>query len=395
MFQSPLLRRSRVSEYKTKYDRDYPEDKEKFLMHAYKGSILNRVPVWINARYLPEECKERDLNEYYRVSQDPELCAKATVFPAIKYKGKLDGVLMFYDPMMIPKAMGMEIELTSTGPALKEPIMDFEDMKRLPSREYDADKLFGYMMESVMKARTALNGEAVLIGMMEGPYTIMCTMLEGRPCRKSAKAEEWLRMKKVESHILLHRIINFQVGFMLDQIRLGCQTIHIDERNAEGLSKEIFDNYLSPFVIQLIVGAMNRMDDLGFRCLTSVYIGTDHYVFDRMCYTDALGIQTPAWCHEKEKRLISRGKTLQAYFNASQLAGLSKEEVEKKVRKMFKEYGPEKLVAHVVHDLDTDHEPEAIEFFLDAVREISSNMMKNNVTDIDPRNGNNMMYYFY
>ncbi|KAJ3257193.1 hypothetical protein HK103_004891 [Boothiomyces macroporosus] len=316
---------------------------------------------------MTEECKARDLNEYYRVSQDPELCAKATLVPAIKYKNKLDGVLMFYDPMMIPQAMGMKVELSAMGPVLKEPIVTPEDLTRLPSQEYDADELFGYIMESIMKARAGLNGEAILIGNVEGPYTIMCTMIEGRACKKSAKAEDWLRNRSVESHILLHRIINFQIGYMLDQIRMGCQTLHIHEPNAEGMPKDLFEEFLYPFIIQLIVGAKNRLDDIGFRCMMSVYIGTDHFVFDRMCYTAAEAIQTPAWYDEQEKRQISKGKTILAYYNASQLAGLSKNEIDQKVKTMFKEYQTEKLVAHIYHDMDTDNDPEAIGHFLDSI----------------------------
>ncbi|KAJ3269787.1 hypothetical protein HDV01_001044 [Terramyces sp. JEL0728] len=395
MFQSPLLKRSRNSTYKTKYDRDFPDTKNKLLIHANKGSQLPRIPVWIHGRYLPEECTVRDLNEYFRVSQDPELSAKATVIPAIKYEGKVDGVAMFYDPMMIPQAMGLTVELSAYGPVLKNPIREPEDLRRLPPKEFDADAKFSYIMESIVKARTLLDGRAILVGIIEGPYTIFCTMLEGRACRKSAIAEEWLRNRRVHSHVLLQRIVNFQAGLMWDQQRMGCQSLHVHEPNAEELPKDLFDQYIYPFMIQLLVGAKSRLDDIGYKSQISVFVGTNHYVFDRLCYTDAELIQTPAWYDAKEKREISRGKVLLAYFNLSQLTGSNRQEINKKIENMLTEYTTNKLVAHIYHDIDTDTDPEAVEMFLDSIREISAEKMKESACELDPRDANNMMYYFY
>lgn len=135
----------------------------------------------------------------------------------------LDAAIIFSDILVIPQAMGMEVEmLPGKGPSFPEPLNEPADMERL-RKKVDVDKELGYVFEAIKMTRVALDGEVPLIGFCGAPWTLMAYMIEGGGSRTFEKAKRWLFQYRERSMELLERIADVAIDFLVGQVKAGAQ----------------------------------------------------------------------------------------------------------------------------------------------------------------------------
>ena len=90
------------------------------LLKALKGEVVERPPVWMMrqaGRYLPEYMELRRKYDFFTRVQTPELACEITLQP-IDIVGT-DAAILFSDILVIPQAMGLEVQLVeNVGPVL-------------------------------------------------------------------------------------------------------------------------------------------------------------------------------------------------------------------------------------------------------------------------------------
>src|SRR5437762_10697918 len=70
--------------------------------------------------------------DFFTLCETPELACKITLQPIDRYAGLLDASIIFSDILVIPKAMGMKIQMIEAkGPTFDEPLVTPEDIKKL------------------------------------------------------------------------------------------------------------------------------------------------------------------------------------------------------------------------------------------------------------------------
>lgn len=143
--------------------------------------------------------------------------------PIRRFEGLLDAAIIFSDILVIPQAMGLEVEMVPTkGPHFPDPLNEPSDMKRL-KQKVDVQKELGYVYEAIKLTRKALQGQVPLIGFCGAPWTLMAYMIEGGGSRTFEKAKRWLFKYHEQSKELLERIADVCVEFLVGQIRAGAQ----------------------------------------------------------------------------------------------------------------------------------------------------------------------------
>lgn len=84
------------------------------ILRAARGEPVDRVPVWVMrqaGRYLPEFQRIRARNDFFTVCQTPELACQVTLQPIQRFD--LDASIIFSDILVIPQAMGLEVEMVA------------------------------------------------------------------------------------------------------------------------------------------------------------------------------------------------------------------------------------------------------------------------------------------
>ena len=118
--------------------------KNNLFLKALKGEDLHRPPVWIMrqaGRYLPDFMKLKEKYDFFTRCQTPELACEITMMP-IRQIG-LDAAIIFSDILVIPQAMGVNVEMKNNfGPYIEFPIKDESDIEKLDIYNIE-DKIMG------------------------------------------------------------------------------------------------------------------------------------------------------------------------------------------------------------------------------------------------------------
>ena len=159
--------------------------KEHLFLRALKGENVERAPVWMMrqaGRYLPEYIKIREKYDFFTRVETPELAAEITIQP-IDIVG-VDAAILFSDILVIPKAMGMEVQLVENiGPVLPSPILTEKDIDKLIDID-DALNNLTHVFDAIKLTKRELKDRVPLIGFAGAPFTLLCYMIQGKGSKR-------------------------------------------------------------------------------------------------------------------------------------------------------------------------------------------------------------------
>src|SRR3954464_11498432 len=119
------------------------------LLRVLSGEKAERTPVWMMrqaGRYLPDYMKLKAKYSFFERVQTPELAAEITIQP-VEQIG-VDAAIIFSDILVVPQAMGMEVQMIENkGPLLPDPIKHYDDLQKLFVP--DAEEKLGYVMDAL------------------------------------------------------------------------------------------------------------------------------------------------------------------------------------------------------------------------------------------------------
>lgn len=199
-----------------------------------------RLPVLINLRltlfrgwcwvlgvlgYLPEFLEVRKNNSFFTVCRTPELACQVTLQPIDRFDGLLDASITFSDILVLPQAMGMEVQmLGGVGPHFPAPLLSPEDAQvRILDRKVDVFAELNYVYAATTLIRRELKGRVPLIGFCAGPWTLFGYMVEGGGSRNWEKAKKWLYSNPDSAKAVLQRIAEVSAEYLVGQARAGAQ----------------------------------------------------------------------------------------------------------------------------------------------------------------------------
>ncbi|CAL1702175.1 unnamed protein product [Somion occarium] len=242
----------------------FPPLKNDLLLRAARGEETERAPVWVMrqaGRYLPEFRKVRESHEFFEVCRTPELATEVTIQPIRRYSGLLDAAIIFSDILVIPQAMGMEVEM-KPGPYFPDPLNTPADIAKL-TKDVDVNKELGYVFEAITMTRNALKGEVPLIGFCGAPWTLFAYMVEGGGSKTFQKAKTWLFQYPQESEKLLMRIADVCVDFLVGQVKAGAQLLQVFDSWAGELAPHHFQQFSFPTLQHISSGVRQKLASEG------------------------------------------------------------------------------------------------------------------------------------
>ncbi len=193
-------------------------------------------------RYLPEYREVRQqAGGFLNLCYSPELACEVTLQPLRRFD--LDGAILFADILLIPQAMGCELDFRENeGPVLGK-IGSSKDVARLANGISDLNSTLSPVYDAVSLIKANLEPDKTLIGFCGAPWTVATYMIEGgtsvdrASSRLAAFANEgWL-------NLLIEKLVLSSIEYLSGQVEAGAEVLQVFDTWSGDLSGELLDRY--------------------------------------------------------------------------------------------------------------------------------------------------------
>ncbi|XP_045135503.1 uroporphyrinogen decarboxylase-like isoform X1 [Portunus trituberculatus] len=371
------------------------------LLRAARGEEVDQVPVWVMrqaGRYLPEFREVRAKHDFFTMCQTPSLSCQVTLQPLNRFP--LDAAIIFSDILVIPQALGMEVEMRpgemsssptpralslnlsytyhtrvlkppNMGPVFPSPLRGPDDLSRL-APPGDACTKLQYVFDALTLTRKELKGKATLIGFSGAPWTIMAYMIEGKGSKTMSNAKGWLYRHAEASHRLLKIITEATIHYLVGQVKAGAQVLQVFESHAEHLGPQLFRDFALPYLKQICDQVKERVKQLGLPDIPMiVFPKGGHYTLKDLASLkyEVIGID---WTVDPilARELVGPNKVLQGNLDPCALYG-DKKSIDTAVKEMVQKFGRHRYIANLGHGMYPDMDPDHLAAFVQAVQKYS------------------------
>ncbi len=220
---------------------------DSIFLKTIKGEKTNRPPVWFMrqaGRVLPSYLKLRKKHSFKDMMNSPKLAAEVTLLPV--YDLGVDAAILFSDILVIPEAMGMQLDFTEKGPVFSAPLKD--QSNALKCLNPDSSKL-EYIYENIKEIIRTRPKNIPLIGFCGSPLTTFCYMVQGLSRDHTfPDAVKMLYKEKNTALKILDQITELSVIYAQNQIKAGIETFQLFETHAGLIPENLYMEIIFPFV---------------------------------------------------------------------------------------------------------------------------------------------------
>ncbi|KFG86608.1 uroporphyrinogen decarboxylase [Metarhizium anisopliae] len=250
-----------------------------------KNDLLLRA-AWAG-RYLPEYHEAKGNRDFFECCRDPEVASTLTLQPVERFAGLLDAAIIFSDILVIPQAMGMEVEMVDKkGPHFPNPLKTPKDGQydQVLNRDVQVAKELDYVYKAITLTRKKIAGRVPLIGFCGAPWTLFCYMVEGGGTKLFAHSKTWIYKYPEESKRLLSKIADICVDHLARQVEAGAQMVMVFDSWAGELSPSSFREFSEPYLSHIAQKLPSKLKSLGLdRVPMTVFPKGAWYALDSVC----------------------------------------------------------------------------------------------------------------
>jgi len=217
------------------------------LLDTIQGKATERPPVWFMrqaGRVLPNYNKLKESHSFGELMRDVYLAAEITLMPIKDLE--VDAAILFSDILVIPTAMGMELEWSDSGPKFSTPLTNFDKpanhLKKVPAK-------LEYIYEVIDQILAIRQENIPLIGFCGSPLTTFCYMMQGVSSNGNfPEAMKYFFTNKKESLRLIEEITDFSIHYAENQIDRGVDLFQLFETHAGLIPTEMYLEIIMPSV---------------------------------------------------------------------------------------------------------------------------------------------------
>ncbi len=340
-------------------------NKDFLFLRACRGEQIERTPIWIMrqaGRYLPEYRAIRERTDFLTLCKTPELASEVTVQP-IDIIG-VDAAILFSDILVIPEAMGMELEIIeSKGPIFENPLRSLAEIERLETESL-LERL-DYVFQAIKLTKEKLNNRVPLIGFSGAPWTLATYMVEGKGSKNFEIIKSLIYREPETAHTLLQKLADAVVEYLNAKIRAGCDAVQIFDTWAGNLSPLDFEE----FSLKYLKYVCDRLETSATPVIVFAKgVGNMQSLADLRC--DVLGVD---WTKDigAVKKQIDGRKVLQGNLDPCVLFA-PKEKIRSEIKRILSNF--EKGSGHIFnlgHGILPKTPVENAKYLVDCVKELS------------------------
>jgi uroporphyrinogen decarboxylase len=336
------------------------------FLRACRREKTDYTPVWMMrqaGRYLPEYLATRkNAGDFLTLCKTPDLAAEVTLQPIDRFN--LDAAILFSDILVIPEAMGMELQfLEGEGPHFPNPVRDAAAIEKLA--DPDPMQELGYVMNAIKAINKGLDKRVPLIGFTGAPWTLATYMVEGGGSKNFAVIKKMLYDRPDLLHALLTKTTDAIINYLKAQIESGVHAVQIFDTWGGILTPDDFDNFSLQYIQRIVEEIKGEVPIIVFAK------GAGH-MLESIAETgcDVVGVDWMADIGDVRKRIGGK-VALQGNMDPCNLYA-SPDAIRRKVADILAKYGEGSghifnLGHGILPDIPVDH----AKAFIDAVHELS------------------------
>ena len=221
----------------------------------------SRPPVWFMrqaGRILPAYKKLKGKYTFDELMKDADLASTVSILP-IEELG-VDAIILFSDILVIPDALGLNLEFTNKGPLFHNPLNINDPNKDLC---FDSKKL-EYIYKNIIEIKKK-NSDLPLIGFCGGPLTTFCFMFRGDLTDKSFnQAIKFLYKYPKQSHKILNAITEASELYIEQQINHGINCFQLFETYCGLIPSKKYIEEIMPYSERMLNVTKNQVPSIFF-----------------------------------------------------------------------------------------------------------------------------------
>ena len=279
------------------------------FLKALSGQATTPSPIWLMrqaGRYLPEYREVRSrVASFLDLCRTPELAAEVTLQPLRRFD--LDAAIVFSDILIIPYALGQEVEFVEgEGPKL-EPVKDGKAIAGLDNS--NVGKALAPVYETIERVVAQLPKSVPLIGFCGAPWTVATYMVEGGGSKEQASARLFAYHDHASFQRLIDLLVECSADYLVSQANAGASVVQIFDSWAGSLPEDEFTRWCIAPTKRLVEEVKGRLPDIpiiGFPRGAGVL--AERYA--RETGIDAIGCDTSmpvGWMRRLQERLPVQG----------------------------------------------------------------------------------------
>jgi uroporphyrinogen decarboxylase len=219
---------------------------------------VSPAPWWLMrqaGRYLPEYRElRRGARDFLELCLTPKLASEITLQPVRRYG--MDAAILFSDILLVPHALGQNLEYREgEGPVLA-PIENAADLLRLdPIR---LPETLAPVFEAAQRVISALGPQTALIGFAGSPWTVAAYMVEGGGSREFRRVKSWAYRDPSGFAALIDLLVEATVEFLTGQIEAGVEAVQLFDSWAGVLPEAAFTRWVVEPTARIVAAVKER-----------------------------------------------------------------------------------------------------------------------------------------
>ena len=212
------------------------------LLDTLRGKCTPERPVWLMrqaGRYLPEyRALRAEKGGFLNLVYDSAAAAEITLQPIRRYG--LDGAILFSDILIVPYAMGQDLEfLAGEGPRLSPRLIDaaLASLHAVPQR-------LSPIYDTVKLVKAALPADKTMLGFAGSPWTVATYMVAGEGSRDQHDTRALAYRDPAAFQAIIDAITAVTIEYLGGQILAGAEAVQLFDSWAGSLAPAEFERWV-------------------------------------------------------------------------------------------------------------------------------------------------------
>ena len=225
------------------------------LLDTLRGQVVKPRPAWLMrqaGRYLPEyRALRAEKGGFLPLVYDSAAAAEITLQPIRRFG--LDGAILFSDILIVPYAMGQDLEfLVGEGPRLSPRLVDtaLASLQAVPQR-------LSPIYETVKLVKAALPADKTMLGFAGSPWTVATYMVAGEGSRDQHDTRAMAYRDPIAFQEIISAITAVTIDYLIGQIVAGAEAVQLFDSWAGSLAPAEFERWVIAPTAK-IVAALNQ-----------------------------------------------------------------------------------------------------------------------------------------
>lgn len=234
------------------------------LIDALQKKEVKHPPLWVMrqaGRYLPEYQELRkQAGSFFALCDTPDWAAEVTLQPIRRFD--LDAAIIFSDILVIPRALGQQVDFIEGKGPVVEKLKDVQDVENLLTEPTHVLEKTQPTVTAIGQVRQDLATDKALIGFCGAPWTLALYMLDDAPAKGGHTARQWAYAQPEAFQKLLDKIVAASVTYLDAQIQAGANVVQVFDSWAGQAPANLFEQVVQAPILAICKALKEKHPDV-------------------------------------------------------------------------------------------------------------------------------------